>query len=459
MPIAGHWRVGRSDRTLIDRDPWSGEVILELAEADASDVEDACAAAGIAQHRWSQSEPERRAAVMSAAADLVITQRDELARWLTRETGATAGRVELELGVLRSAFLAAAALPDQAASRTLPDDTTGPRLRVHRRPAGVVCVLGPWDFPLYLTTRVLAPALALGNAVVLKPSSHTPVTGGLLLARLLEQAGLPDGVLNVVIGQAAAIGPALVAHPIPRVISLTGSATSALHVARAAGLKRLLLDVGGNVPMVVLDDADLEYTVESAMSGAFFPNGQIRMAANRVIVDAALHDEFVDKFVERARALVLGDPSDPATAVGPMVSRHHLDAVRDKIERSTAQGALMLLGGDPVGPAGLALPPHVLLATNDVATAQEEVFGPVLTIIRARDEHEAALLANDAVHTPASVVHTRDSERGTRFASRLRAGTTHVSRRGADESTGLSEPVHDVSAIDRFTVDHTVTLY
>ncbi|HEU4349286.1 MAG TPA: aldehyde dehydrogenase family protein [Actinoplanes sp.] len=457
MPIAGHWRVGRADRTLTDCDPWSGEVLVRIREADVTDVDDACATADIARHRWGQSVPERRAAVMRAAADLVTARHDELAQWLIHETGATTAKVAIELGVVRAAFLAAAALPYQAESRILPSDVPGAETRVYRRPAGVVCLIGAWDLPLYLTTRTLAAALALGNAVVLKPSSHTPVSGGLLPARLLEEAGLPDGVLNVVVGQAAEIGDALVSHPIPQVVAFTGSAEAGLRIAREAGLKRLLLEVGGNAPLVVLDDADLAYAVESALFGAFFPNGQIRTIANRVIVDATRHDEFVDRIVDRARRLVIGDPSDPVTDIGPMISRRHLEAVRDKVKRSAAQGAEVLLGGDPIGPTGLALPPQVLLGTNDVVTAQEEIFGPVLTIIRAHDEHEAALLANDTAHGPCNAVHTRDSQRGARFALRLNAGTTHVNGGPPhDESPSVLNALDCAAVIDRFTVDHRV---
>ena len=163
-------------------------------------------------------------------------------------------------------------------------------------PVGVVCLISPWDFPIYLTARTLAPALALGNAVVLKPSSNTPVTGGLLLARILEEAGLPAGLLSVVVGPAR-IGDALVTHPTPRVISFTGSTETGIGISRKAGIKRLLLELGGNAPLVVLDDADLDYAVESAVFGSFYNSGQICMIANRLIVDASLHDDFVEAFV------------------------------------------------------------------------------------------------------------------------------------------------------------------
>ncbi len=255
-----------------------------------------------------------------------------------------------------------------------------------------------------------------------KPSPNTPVTGGLLLAKILEEAGLPPGVLNVVVGDAAEIGDVLVSHPVPRVVSFTGSTQVGIGISRTAGIKRLLLELGGNAPLVVLDDADVEQAVESAVFGSFYNSGQICMIANRIIVDETLHDDFLARFVERTRKLVVGDPADPATFIGPVISRSQLESVQDKIRRAAAQGAELVLGGEPFGPAGLALPPQVLVGSNDVATAAEEVFGPAITIITARDEQHALQLANDTEYGLSSAVHTRDRERGNRFALQLDAG-------------------------------------
>jgi aldehyde dehydrogenase (NAD+) len=241
-----------------------------------------------------------------------------------------------------------------------------------------------------------------------------------------------------------------VSHPVPRVVSFTGSTETGIGIARLAGIKRLLLELGGNAPLVVLDDADLDYAVESAVFGSFFNSGQICMIANRVIVDAKLHDDFVDRFVARTSVLRVGDPADPATFIGPVISRRQLDSVQDKVDRAVAAGAELLLGGQPVGPAGLALPPQVLLGGNELATAREEVFGPVITIIRARDEDHALELANDTEYGLSSAVHTRDRERGTRFALRLNAGMTHVNDSPVNEEDNTAYGGERQSGLGRF---------
>jgi aldehyde dehydrogenase (NAD+) len=258
-----------------------------------------------------------------------------------------------------------------------------------------------------------------------------------------------------------------VSHPAPRVVSFTGSTETGIGISRLTGVKKLLLELGGNAPLVVLDDADLDYAVESAVFGSFYNSGQICMIANRVIVDDSLHDDFVEAFVARTRALQVGDPQDRETFIGPVIDHKQLAGVQDKVRRAVDAGARLLLGGDPVGPAGLTLPPQVLLGTNDVATAQEEVFGPAITIIKARDEAEALLLANDTENGLSSAVHTRDRERGTRFALQLQAGMTHVNDSPVNEEDNTAYGGEKLSglgrfgglwSIDEFTTQHWVSV-
>ena len=206
MPIGGTWRSGRAGRALDDTDPWSGSTLATIPLADAGDVAEAYQAAAEAQRSWSSALPEVRAKVLRDAVTILDERHAEIAGWITRESGGTVAKVEIELGVVRAGFLEAASMPHHAEGRIIPSDIPGKENRVYREPVGVVCLISPWDFPLYLTNRTLAPALALGNAVVIKPSSNTPVTGGLLLARILEEAGLPPGVLNVVVGSSDDIG-------------------------------------------------------------------------------------------------------------------------------------------------------------------------------------------------------------------------------------------------------------
>ncbi|MFJ9371244.1 aldehyde dehydrogenase family protein [Nocardia sp. NPDC101769] len=467
MPISGKWRGGASDAALTDTDPWSGAVLTELPTATTEDLDEAYAAAQAAQHDWADRLPGERATVMRAAADIMDARREEIIDWLVRESGGTLGKCAVEWAVARAGFHEAAALPHHAEGSIVPSDIPGKESRVYRTPVGVIALISPWDFPLFLTNRTLAPALALGNAVVLKPSSDTPVTGGLLHAKILEEAGLPAGVLNVVVGPGAEIGNAMVAHPVPAVVSFTGSTAVGLGITRIAGIKKLCLELGGNGPLIVLDDADLPAAVEAAVFGSFFNSGQICMRANRIIVDASIHDEFVERFLTRVRTLVVGDPSEPGTQIGPVINAGQRDSVLDKVSRAVDAGARLLLGGEPGGPAGLSLPPHVLLGTNDVATAREEVFGPAITIIRARDESDALRIANDTEYGLSSAVFTADGERGARFALQLDAGMTHVNDSpvnaepntayGGEKQSGLGR-FGGRWAVNEFTTDHWVSL-
>lgn len=467
LPIGGRWRAGTSTHTTVDLDPWSGSELTTLGSASPGDVDEAFSTAHEAQPAWAASTPRTRADVLLRAARLLEERHDDTIWWLTHEAGATLARAEIEWDIARSGLLEAAAMTHRSTGRILLSDIPGKENRVYRRPVGVVTVVSPWNFPLHLSTRSVAPALALGNAVVLKPASDTPVCGGLLLADVLDQAGLPPGLLSVLVGEGSEIGDQIVTHPNSRTISFTGSSAVGLGITRIAGIKRLGLELGGNGPLVILDDADLDHAIDASVFGAFLHAGQICMRANRIIVDRHLHDEFVERFVQRGRALTVGDPADAATSVGPVINHRQLVSVLDKVERAIAEGAELLIGGDPTGPAGLGLPPHVLLGGNEVATAREEAFGPVITIVAADDEPDALRLANATDYGLSSAVLTRDSERGLRFAHGIHAGMTHVNDSplndephlafGGEKASGLGRFGGDW-AIAEFTTDHWISV-
>jgi aldehyde dehydrogenase (NAD+) len=467
MPIAGSWRVGRAGRSAADVDPYTGETLVEIPLANASDLDDAYRAAEVAGARWAAALPGERAAVMRRAAAIMDERREEIIDWLIAESGAVAAVAEFQFAITQRDFHEAASYPYRMEGRILPADVEGKESRVYRRPVGVVAVISPWNVPLHLSNRSVAPALALGNAVVLKPAGDTPVTGGLLLAKILEEAGLPPAVLSVVVGAGSDIGDAMVEHPVPRVVSFTGSSPVGEGIAKKAGLKKLSLELGGNGPLVVLDDADLERAVDAAVFGKFFHAGQVCMITNRVIVDASLHDAFVERYVDRVAKLPTGDPRDPGTVIGPIINSSQVEGIQDKVRRALDDGAQLLLGGDPTGPVGSVLPPHVLLGDNHVATAREEVFGPVATIIRAEDEEHALDLANDTEYGLSSAVFSRDAERGVRFALQVRAGMTHVNDSplndenntafGGEKASGLGR-FGGEWAIEEFTTDHWVSV-
>jgi aldehyde dehydrogenase (NAD+) len=468
MPIAGDWRAGGAGKTSADTDPWSGQTLTEIPLASADDLDEAFRGAAAAQRDWAAATPADRAAVLLAAASVMEQRKDEITGWLVRESGGTVAKAELEWQLVRAVMLEAASMPHHVAGSIMPSDIPGKESRVYRRPAGVAAVISPWNFPLQLSNRSVAPALACGNGVVLKPASDTPLTGGLLLARIFEEAGLPPGLLSVVVGSGSDIGDAFVSHPVPSVVSFTGSTSVGEGIVKTAGIKRLSLELGGNGPLVVLDDADLDAAVDAAVFGSFFHAGQICMIANRLIVDLAVYDQFVSMLTDRVRALRAGDPSDPETDIGPVINSKQLGSIQDKLARSVEAGARRLLGGEPGGPSGLLLPPHVLEAdSNAVATASEEVFGPVITVIPAAGEEDALRIANDTEYGLSSAVFTRDVDRGTRFALRVEAGMTHVNDSPVNDDANTAFGGVKASgigrfggqwAIDEFTTDHWITV-
>lgn len=452
MPLAGKWRHGSSANVLTDTDPYRGDLLLEIPQATVEDVDAAYVAAQEAQPGWAATPASERSAIFLRAAEIIDRRQEELVDWLTREAGTTRVRALVEIGIVRATTMAAVT-HTTLGHETVATDVPGKENRVYRRPVGVVAVISPWNFPMHLSYRTVAPALAVGNTVVLKPAEDTPVTGGLLIAKILEEAGLPAGVLSVLVGPGSAIGDAMVEHPVPRVISFTGSTRVGQGITRKAGVKRLALELGGNGPFVILDDADLDRAVEAAIFSNYWHQGQICMATNRVIVDASLHDDFVDRFVAAAAALVTGDPREPGTQIGPIINHKQLLGVRNKIARSVDAGARLLLAGEPHGPTGRVLPPHVLLGTNDVATAAEEVFGPVATIIKADGERDALRIANDTTYGLSSAVFTEDVERGIAFALRVEAGMTHVNDTTVHDDVHVAFGGEKQSGLGRFGGD------
>ena len=317
--------------------------------------------------------------------------------------------------------------------------------------------------------RSVAPALATGNAVVVKPASDTPVTGGLLLAKIFEEAGLPPGVLSVVIAPGSEIGDAFVTHDVPRVLSFTGSTEVGKHIGQLAStapiLKQVDLELGGDGPFVVLEDAELDHAVEAAVFGKFLHQGQICIAINRLIVVDAIHDAFVERFVERVKSLKVGDPQDEDTFIGPIINKSQFDRVMRLIESARAAGATQLAGGKP---QGLTIPPHVFTGvTNGMEIARNEIFGPVAPIIRVRDEEEALKVANDTDRGLSGAVFTRDLARGARFADRLQVGMSHVndtpvidlpnSPFGGEKNSGIGR-FNGTWAIEAFTTDQWLTV-
>jgi aldehyde dehydrogenase (NAD+) len=438
-----------------DTDPWSGEILTEIPLADRRDLDEAVTAAQQAQREWAARSPAHRADVMLAAAAVLQDRRREITGWLTRETGATVARAELEWNLARSAMLGAAGVPHQVTGRIVPSDLPGRQNRVFRVPAGVVAVISPWTSPLGRSSRSVAPALAAGNAVILKPSSDAPVTGGLLLARIYSEAGLPGGLLSVMVGSGDEIGQAIVTHPVPRVICFAGSAAVGAVLARQSGGKRLACEPGRPGAIVVLEDADLGRAVDAAVFGSFARQDQIVAITARVIVHRKVYHEFTDQFLTVMRCLRAGNPAAADTDIGPVINARQLSVIRDQLDRARGQGARLALGGRPGGPTGLLLPPHVLLAGRQAIT-RDEIAGPVATVIRARDERDALAIADQAGTGRPGAVFTADIERGTRFALGLDAAMTHVNASPVNDDATID--LGGGRAVDQFTTECWVSV-
>jgi aldehyde dehydrogenase (NAD+) len=468
LPVGGVWRPGGGKAHLRDLNPYDGRVLVEIRHADRDDLDVAYTHAAKAQRSWERTLPAERAAVMLRAAQVMDLRRVEIVTWLVQESGSTRLKAELEWEASRAVFLEAAALVHRAEGRLLPVDMPGKESRVYRKPIGVAGVIDPWNWPLHLCLRSVAPALALGNAVVVKPSSDTPVTAGLLPARILEEAGLAAALFSVVVGPGEEIGDAFVTHAVPRVISFTGSTAVGREVmqraARAPLLKRVELELGGNTPFVVLADADVARAVDAAIFGKFLHQGQICMAINRLLVDDAVYDDFVERFLDRVRRLKCGDPDMADTVIGPLINQRQLEKARTRIRQTAAQGARLVVGGEP---QGLVLPPHVFLdVRNDMPATREEWFAPVAPIMRVVGDEDALRMANETEFGLSAAVFTRDLERGQRFALGLQSGMAHVNDQpvndfrfspfGGEKNSGIGR-FNGAWAIEAFTTDQWVS--
>ncbi|MEE1869106.1 MULTISPECIES: aldehyde dehydrogenase family protein [Pseudomonas] len=469
QPLAGEWRAGSAERSLTVSDPFTQQSLLQIPMATRADLDAAYCCARQVQSDWAGQSPASRSKVMLEAVRIFDERREEIIDWIIRESGSTRIKAQIEWGAARAITQEAASLPSRVHGRIVSSNIPGKESRVYRKPLGVIGVISPWNFPLHLTARSLAPALALGNTVVVKPASDTPVSGGLLLARIFEEAGLPAGALSVVVGAGADIGDAFVEHPVPAFISFTGSTQVGRNIGRIASggehLKHLALELGGNSPFVVLADADLEQAVNAAVVGKFLHQGQICMAVNRIIVEQPLLESFTQRFVERVKALPYGDPNLPTTVIGPVINARQLAGLEQKISTALAEGAQLLVGGQA---QGNVLPPHVFANVSaDMDIAHEEIFGPLVGIQAARDAEHALELANRSEYGLSSAVFSASLERGVQFAQRLQVGMTHINDIpvndepnapfGGEKNSGLGRFNGDW-AIEEFTTDHWITV-
>lgn len=450
--INGQWRDGASASCADNTNPYTQEVINNIQLANQDDVNEAYQAAKNAQKAWEQTLHNERTALVNRVGQILQQRADEIIDWIIRESGSTRLKAMIELGAAQGIIAEAATFPARMVGALLPSNIPNQDSRYYRRALGVVAVISPWNFPFHLSMRSVVTAIACGNSVVLKPASDTPVTGGLLLAKIFEEAGLPAGVLNVVVGSGREIGDYFVEHKIPSMVSFTGSTGVGKRVgALAVGgryIKRVALELGGNAPLVVLDDADIGQAVDIAVMGRFLHQGQICMSTNRVIVDEKVHDQFVSALVEKVKTIRYGNPDSMETFVGPIINESQLNSLKNIIAKAQAQGATLVVGGEI---ENNVLPPHVFINVNPQSDlAKEESFGPVLPIIKARDEAHALELANDTEYGLSSAVVTSNHERGVQFALGIEAGMTHVNDISVDDQAHAPFGGEKNSGLGRF---------
>jgi aldehyde dehydrogenase (NAD+) len=424
--IGGKWIPGMGD-PFPASNPYTQQVWAEVSAASAADVDQAVAAARAAyEGTWRRTSGVERARLMTKLADALDDAAERLATLETTDNGKVIRETRGQMGFSARCYRYFAGYADKISGATLPLDNPNMFDFTTREPLGVVGVITAWNSPIGLLTNKLAPALAAGNTVVVKPSEHTSVST-LEFARLVEAVGFPPGVFNVVTG-AADIGQALVRHEDVDKISFTGSVGAGRVVARTAGemIKPVTLELGGKSANIIFADADLDRAVPGAIAGIFAASGQTCIAGSRLLVHEDVHDKVLSAVVSGARAIQLGDPLDPATQMGPVAYRQQLEKITGAIEQATGEGAEVVTGG--VGEtADLFVPPTVLGGvTNAMSVAQEEIFGPVLSVMTFRSDDEAIAIANDSKYGLAAGIWTDKISRAHSVAKELRCGTVWV---------------------------------
>ena len=451
--IGGVWQRGNdSEHVNEDQNPYTQETILKIQGASSEDVDAAYQAAQKAQKEWMAKTPQERSTVMEKAAALIEEQQAEIIEWLIKEGGATKIKSGLEVSLAKGITEEAASFPMRLEGQLLPTNTPGEESFVTHRPVGVIGIISPWNFPFHLTMRSLAPALAAGNGVVIKPASDSPVTGGLLPARIFEEAGVPKGLVNVTVGSGSEIGDYFVGHPIPGFISFTGSTPVGKNIASQAmsgeRIKQVALELGGNSPFIVLEDADLEEAAHALVVSKFMHSGQICMAANRAIVVDAVFDEFVQKVVARVKALVTGNPAEESTIVGPIINQKQTDQIQKIIQIAQQAGAKFLVEGKI---NGQLVEPFVLVSEDAALEIfHEEIFGPVLPILKVKDTEAAIKAANDTEYGLSSALFTKDLDKGRTVANRIEAGMCHINGLTVDDQPNAPFGGEKNSGIGRF---------
>ncbi|MFZ7113664.1 MAG: aldehyde dehydrogenase family protein, partial [Desulfatiglandales bacterium] len=451
--------------------PATGEILATFPEGTVKDVERAIEAASDAQTIWRGFPAPKRGEILLKAAWIMRNRKDELGELASREMGKviSEGKGDVQEAVDFLEYIAGEGR--RMAGETTPSELRDKFCMTVRRPIGVVGLITPWNFPFAVPCWKLGPALVAGNTVVYKPATLTPLCAATFV-RILEEAGLPPGVLNMVTGPAEEVGRAIVEHPGIRAVSFTGSVSSGqdVYTRASTGLKRVGLELGGKNPQIVMDDADIPLAVEGALFGAFGTAGQRCTATSRLILHGAIYEETMERLVSRTRDLKVGDPVDPAVDVGPVCGEDQEKKILNYIEVGKKEGAHLITGGQKMtGPRfdkGFFIAPTIFEARHGMRITKEEIFGPVLAVIKVQDYGEAIHVANDVEYGLSSSIYTRDIRTAHRAIDELEAGIVYINAPtigaevhlpfGGVKSTGIGTREAGSAAIEEFTEIKTV---
>lgn len=423
--IDGSWVASQAGSPAEDFNPATGQLFARVHQAGPAEVERAIAAAARAAQTWGRTLVAERESLLLAVREVIRRRTPEIRDQLIAECGSAFSKALWEIDYVVDLLQSAVGDVRHVFGETMPTSMPGQMSLSVRRPLGVIAGIAPFNSPFLLSMKKIVMAIAAGNTFILKPSEETPVSG-LMIADLFDEAGLPAGVLNVVPGERAAVGAALLADPRIRMITFTGSTRTGrqLAVEAARHLKRFTLEMGGKSPLVVLADADIDYAVDAAAFGIFLHQGQVCMASSKVIVEAPIYDEFVAKFVAKARTVKVGDPRDPATVIGPLIRPSQCAYIDGHIADARAKGADLLLGGSHEGP--YYQPTVLAKVTAEMRIYHEETFGPVVSLFRAADSEEALRIANDTAYGLSAALMTNDLQKAFDLSLRLESGMVHV---------------------------------
>ena len=429
MYINGEW-VDALDRAMYDDyNPYTGEVFARVPSGKRGDARRAIEAAAAAFPAWSNTLPAERQALFLKAADILQKKQNEIVTILAEETGCTFGFAMFQTMFTPGLLREAASQVHNPIGEIIPADLPGAFYMAIRQPVGVVAGIAPWNAPLILSLRAICLPIAYGNTAILKPSTESSVSGGVVIAEIFHEAGFPKGVLNLVTngpGGSGEVGDELIENPRVRRINLTGSTSVGRQLAEKAGrhLKRVSLELGGQNPLVILRDADVDYAVNAAAFGAFLHQGQICMSVRRIIVEKPIAREFTEKFVKKISAFKVGNPKEPDTIIGPLINKQQFSQVKGNVDAAVRDGAKILCGGKA---EGLCYHPTVLTNVKpSTPFAREETFGPVVSVIEVENEEEAVRAANETAYGLSAGVITRDFVKGLAVAERIETGIVHI---------------------------------